>query len=66
MATSFSPFKGNATHSPRPTWRQKLVKGAAGQSETGLALSKPLPATLYAPGNIYYSELCCIKTILHF
>lgn len=30
------------------------MKGAPGKSKTGLALSKPLLATLYTPGNVYY------------
>jgi hypothetical protein len=33
------------------------VKSAAGKSKTGMALSKPLQATPYIPGNIYLNFL---------
>lgn len=64
MATSFSPFKRNATHAQSLTSRGKSVKGAAGKSKAGLALSEPPLATLYAQGTP--TLLRCIKNIPHF
>lgn len=42
------------------------MKGAAGRSKTGLALSEPPQATLYAPGNIYYSQSYVVSKHLVF
>lgn len=65
MATSFSPFKRNTTQLKDSLKRGKSVKGAADKSKTGLALSEPLLATLYAQGTPTIL-LRCIKNIPHF